>query len=196
MRSGNIIEYFVRLASFFHLQHSRTFINTHIHIYGYLCYCCYLLLVFFMSRALEERTAYTKEETILDIKVDILRISKNHRMSRIMSSTINSVGVDRMDQIWAERYYLPSVGGHGEDGGDESQHGQHRGHGVQQRHRHLTSAAARHISSSFRHISGSCHPLHQQLDASHQIFIVIKNENYLMPVTLQFLRREQRINQN
>ena len=105
MRSGNIIEYFVRLASFFHLQHRRTFINTHIHIYGYLCYC-YLLLVFFMSRALEERTAYTKEETILDIKVDILRISKNHRMSRIMSSTINSVGVDRMDQIWAERYLL------------------------------------------------------------------------------------------
>ena len=70
MRSGNIIEYFVRLASFFHLQHRRTFINTHIHIYGYLCYC-YPLLVFFISRALE-RTAHTIEETILDIKVDIL----------------------------------------------------------------------------------------------------------------------------
>ena len=146
MRSGNIIEYFVRLASFFHLQHRRTFINTHIHIYGYLCYC-YPLLVFFMSRALE-RTAHTIEETILDIKVDILTWEYQRiRMSRIMSSTINSAGVGRY-QIWAERY-LPSVGGHGEDGGDESQHGQHRRHGVQKRHRHVTSAAASHISGSY-----------------------------------------------
>ena len=60
----------------------------------------------------------------------------------------------------------------------------------------VISSVAGHISWSFSHISGSCHPLHQQLNASHKIFIVIKNENYLMLVTLQFLRREQRIHQN